>query len=286
MDDSCTDSVCATKCTCEPLEITHTSWTILTGTIYETAVHQYVSNKEGPGIAIVGGIHGDETAGWNAALELVEVFADSDSLQKELFGMCGTVLIIPQANIAADKAEERFVNYPNASNGIAIKDGVKYSDLNRSFPLGRYATATATTISISNAIVKTVETFGKTYGFDYIIDLHEARRSWELGEAAGTTTLGDTLIYNNQPMFMSKMLKQYNKAYRPTDEPYFTNAPANQKGSYSYYFTNTYPDSVVYTIETNRSWTQSTGNAIPLEKRVRQQLNVLQAMFDLSWNRI
>ena len=78
----------------DPVNITETNFKILTGTAYETTVYKFVTDKEGPKIAIVGGIHGDEIAGWTAALRLV------DSIKKEK-GICGEIIIVPEANIVA-----------------------------------------------------------------------------------------------------------------------------------------------------------------------------------------
>mgnify|MGYP003301529940 FL=1 len=56
------------------VEITNTveTWKILEDSIYETTVYKFTSNVPGKRCAIVGGIHGDEVAGWKAALQLKE----------------------------------------------------------------------------------------------------------------------------------------------------------------------------------------------------------------------
>ena len=236
---------------------------ILEDTDYVTTVYKIVTDKEGPKIAIVGGIHGDETAGWTAALRLVE------SINKEE-KICGEILIIPQANILADKADSRYKVI-----------GYDFSDLNRSFPLGRYSSAKTETIKISTAIVSTVEAFEA----DYIIDLHESMHSWEVMEEGTKTSLGNTLIANNNSRFMRQLLRHYNNDYRLEGETEFRQEGANQLGSFNYYFTNTYPDKVVFTVETNRGYVDGK-NTIDLEVRVRHQLNILEAMFDYAWNRI
>ena len=50
----------------------HITYDILQDTIYQTTVHIFKSNIQGPKVAIVGGIHGDEIAGWSTALNLVK----------------------------------------------------------------------------------------------------------------------------------------------------------------------------------------------------------------------
>ena len=247
----------------DPVNIEVSNFKILEDTDYVTTVYKIVTDKEGPKIAIVGGIHGDETAGWTAALRLVESITKEEKI-------CGEILIIPQANILADKADSRYK-----------VTGYDFSDLNRSFPEGRYSTSKTETIKISTAIVSTVEAFEA----DYIIDLHESMHSWEVMEEGTKTSLGNTLIANNNSRFMRQLLRHYNNDYRLEGETEFRQEGANQLGSFNYYFTNTYPDKVVFTVETNRGYVDGK-NTIDLEVRVRHQLNILEAMFDYAWNRI
>ena len=255
-NEECTH--CEEKCTCEPVQVSVESWKILENTAYETTAYKYTTNKEGPTIAIVGGIHGDELAGWKAGLQLV------DKIKNEI-GVRGTILLIPQANILADNAQNRYK-----------VDGYDFSDLNRSFPLDRYSTAKEETIKISTAIKEAVEECNP----DYIIDLHESRHSWVNMESGTYTSLGDTLIANNNSRFMRQLIKHYNEKYKLEGENDFRQESANQKGSFNYYFTNTYPTKTVFTVETNRN--EDTN---PIDIRVRQQLNVLEALFDLVWDR-
>lgn len=269
VDATCT--TCSSKCTCEPLTINHTQWTILDDTPSKTTVHKFETNKPGPAIAIVGGIHGDEVAGWNEALNLVN--EQSDSYVGKLRGVCGTILIIPQANILADNAKTRWYNMEDPRR--------EYTDLNRSFPLERLKSASKKTIEISTAILNTVEDFDKQYDAKFIIDLHEATRSYVL-DTEEQTTLGDTLIWENCPDFhpfaMEEILDRYNSHYRPKSEVEFASQLTSQKGSFNYYFTKTYTNKVVFTVETNRNYDNNE-----VSMRVRQQHNVLHAMFDVAW---
>ena len=59
----------------EEIEIENTveTWTILQDSIYETAVYKFTSNVPGKKVVIVGGIHGDEVAGWHTALDYIEL---------------------------------------------------------------------------------------------------------------------------------------------------------------------------------------------------------------------
>ncbi|MDY6078183.1 MAG: succinylglutamate desuccinylase/aspartoacylase family protein [Eubacteriales bacterium] len=245
----------------EPLTVEHITTKMLAGTRDETEVHRFVTNREGPRIVIVGGTHGDEKAGWSAALKLVKIL---DSEEKRRDDMCGEILIIPQVNINADKAGKRY---------LSTVDGVAYSDLNRSFPIGRESSATAATIRISNAVIEIIETFEP----DYVVDLHESRKSWEDGY------LGNSVISDNEPFFIEDMLINYNDNYIEEGEPDFINQPAVKNGSFSKYFSARYPDKVVFTIETNREYAGGA-DTIALSVRVRQQLNILNSMFDFAWH--
>ena len=256
-DPDCTE--CEEKCECEELEYNVSSHKMLEGKDTETDVYLYTTNKQGPKICIVGGIHGDELAGWNAALKL------KDSLVNE-YGFQGSVLLIPQANILADNAKHRY--------GVS---GYDFSDLNRSFPKGRYSSAKISTIEISTALVNEIEAFDP----DYIIDLHESRHSWNQMEEGVKTSLGDTLIASNNPRFINQIIRRYNNEYREESEIDFRREESNQLGSFNYYFTNTYPEKIVFTVETNRDEDRAL-----LDTRIRQQLNILQAFFDLAWDRI
>lgn len=264
---SCTEISCKEKCTCKP--VLHDSWSILTGKTHvgesaETTVHVFDSQAEGPNIAIVGGTHGDEVAGWTAGLQLLDLIP-------QLKGFCGKILLIPQANIVADNHKVRYAGSSDKSN------------LNRVYPSGRIDGADEEVVAIADAIVKTVEDFQP----DYVIDLHESRGSWTGAGASKNSTLGDTLIFDNEGLFMDELLTRYNTVYRQAGEPEFMSEPANKAGSFSKYFSEKYPNNVVFTIETNRDYNPTTKlDQIALDTRVRQQLNILNTLFDLAWNRI
>lgn len=256
-----------------PVEVTHTFWKILEGEISETTVHKYVTNKPGPKIVIVGGIHGDEDAGWTAALRLVNTISQEK-------GICGEILLIPQANILADNALVRY-----NVKGM----GVTFSDLNRSFAVGRDSAAKSETIKISNALVEVIDEFIDDHEIvnEYdlcIIDLHESRGSYTEGTAA-KGYLGDQLICRNNPFFMEDLLIHYNENYKELGDPNFRTEESVTDGSFSLNFSTKYRKATVFTIETNRGYKNGT-NTIALEKRVSQQLNILQALFDLAWQRI
>lgn len=260
----------------DDLTVTATSWALLPGKDTETTVYKYVTNKPGPKMVIVGGTHGDEVAGWTTALELVEEF-NAQSVE----GMCGEILVIPQLNKLGDKAVKRYVDKHN---------GIAYSDLNRAFPIQRADNAAAASIELAEACIQVVREFigdgyrvvtdqeGLTTNL-CIIDLHESRGAQSDGY------LGSDLIYTNNAFLMESFLDYYNSVYRKTGEAKFVHDEANKSGSFSMYFSETYPDAVVFTVETNRQ-VSNGADTIALTTRTRQQRNILNTLFDMVWNRV
>ena len=79
-------------------------------------------------------------------------------------------------------------------------------------------------------------------------------------------------------------MERYNTTYKGEGEKNFSHEEAVQDGSFSKYFSALYPDSPVFTVETNRGRVNGV-DTIPLSTRKRQQRNVLNALFDLLWDR-
>ena len=84
---------------------------------------------------------------------------------------------------------------------------------------------------------------------------------------------------------MEELLVRYNNFYRPSDELNFIANPANVGGSFSLHFSTMYPDDVVFTIETDRQFIGGI-NTVAENLRIRQQRDMLNAMFDITWGRV
>ena len=93
---------------------------LLAGTQYETLLYIFQGEKPGPAVLILGGTHGNEPAGYEAAFRLIDRFRNN-------FIKSGKVLIIPEANIQAIKHYQRRIPVP---------DGVdrELGNLNRCYP--------------------------------------------------------------------------------------------------------------------------------------------------------
>lgn len=236
------------------------TWKILEDTLYETTVYKYTSNVPGKRCVIVGGIHGDEVAGWKAALQL-----------KERRDFIGEVLIIPQANIFACKRNERYPGRGTAVNGI------KYKDLNRNFPGKANGNVTE---QIAHAITQTVIDFNA----DIIIDLHESLRSSSSSyfDQDTSSRLGDLLIYGNSwtSLFTQTVIEDYNALYlQDGDYPFGTDTYA-PGGSFNQYFGKLYEERIVFTIETTRYFSESEPK--DEDRRIQQQLELIDLALKYS----
>lgn len=153
-----------------------TAASVTTKTLAKTTKYQkttmYIikSGKPGPVVMIVGGVHGNEPAGYQAADKI-----------KKLRVKNGTLLVIPKANIAAVKS------------GTRGSSGVK--DLNRQFPTSKSGKAVTNT---AQSIWDTI----KAYDVDYLIDLHEGYNYHKIK----SSSYGQTLIY--YPLSGSKTVGQ------------------------------------------------------------------------------
>lgn len=117
------------------------SFTILEGTDYETTGYVKTADSDGPTVLVVGGIHGNEVAGYEAAASV----SDMDIAR-------GRLVTVPRTNVTAIESGTRFGD-----------DG---ADLNRQFPTGEEPTT-----ELARALWDVVERFEP----DVVIDLHESQ---------------------------------------------------------------------------------------------------------------
>jgi uncharacterized protein len=133
--------------------------TIAAGTKYATPMYVIKSSVPGPVVMFVGGVHGNETAGYKAAAQVKDF-----SIQK------GTLLVIPQANKLA------VANHTRTYAGM---------DLNRDFPKSSSESADTT-------LAKSIFSQVKNYDVDWLIDMHEGANYERL---TSSTSVGQSLIY-------------------------------------------------------------------------------------------
>ncbi|MDD3271951.1 MAG: succinylglutamate desuccinylase/aspartoacylase family protein [Syntrophomonadaceae bacterium] len=138
------------------------------GTVYATNMYIIRSGKPGPVVMIVGGVHGNEPAGYIAAGRMVNT-----EIKR------GTLIVLPKAN---NRAVERNVRYYKG-----------HGDLNRDFPTSKYGSADGT---LARAIWSAV----KKYDVDYLMDMHEG---YNYSKLKSSSSVGQSLIYYPTGYFWS-----------------------------------------------------------------------------------
>jgi predicted deacylase len=133
-----------------------TTVTLAKGTTYATPLYIIDSGKPGPVVMIVGGVHGNETAGYTAAGKVKDW-----SIKK------GKLLVLPQANKKAVARHTRTYN----------------GDLNRDFPQ-------SSTQSADNTLSRAIYAAVKKYDVDWLMDMHEGYNYAKISKS-----VGQSLIY-------------------------------------------------------------------------------------------
>lgn len=135
--------------------------TLAAGTDYATPLYVFDSMVPGPTVMIVGGVHGNEPAGYGAALQYKD----------EALIATGRLLVLPEANTLGDRRLSRYVEGK--------------TDLNRLFPTvsGR-APSHPLALAIWNAV--------KDNDVDYLVDLHEG---YDYVSNPNNSAVGQTFIY-------------------------------------------------------------------------------------------
>ena len=176
--------------------------TLLKGTLYETPVFIFDSGKEGAHIIIIGGTHGDEPAGYEAALRLLTQL-DRNPPQT------GKIILIPMANRVAIRNFERRVPVPQGMDK-------ELGNLNRCYPGDPNGTP-------MQQLAYQIAEITRKNDVDVFIDLHEARYSHLKApeQNKGKKGLGQTLIYTPNEasaLLLMYLLDQINEGINNPDE--------------------------------------------------------------------
>ncbi len=149
---------------------------LMTNTAHQTPAFIYDSGKDGDAVMIVGGTHGNEPAGYEAALRLVDIL-----IKRPVEN--GRVILIPLAN-------RRSVE--NYKRRIPVPDGVdrELGNLNRCYP------GSADGLPMQQMAYQ-IEQLARQYQVKALIDLHEARYLHlnTPDESDRDMGLGQTIIY-------------------------------------------------------------------------------------------
>jgi Succinylglutamate desuccinylase / Aspartoacylase family len=164
---------------------------ILEGTPWQTPLVLAHSGQPGSRVLVLGGVHGNEPGGWQAA-ELIAGWEPK----------AGSLLVLPRANVVATRVYERTLP--------------ELGDLNRLYPGSDSA---ALPMSRMAAAIIGV---AREFQVDLVLDLHE---SWgfylERGANGGTAFIGQTVAKGNGPLpnsYFSEAVTAVNARITPREE--------------------------------------------------------------------
>lgn len=226
---------------------------LLKGTNHATPAFIFSAKKPGTHIIILGGTHGNEPAGYEVALRLVDRFYENPPKN-------GKIIIIPEANRQAVLNFKRRIPVPE---GVDIEMG----NLNRCYPgdpnglpMQRMA-AEIQNLTIDNDVT-------------VFIDLHEAvNYHLEIEETAEQKGLGQTIIYTpNEPStwLVMNMIDVINSEIEdPLQKFTALERPILNSGAW---WAGKYLGIAAFTFETSRK--------NPIEQRIKHHLRLVEIVLE------
>jgi succinylglutamate desuccinylase len=222
---------------------------LMAGTPYETPAYIFDSGKPGNAVLLIGGTHGNEPAGYEAALRLLKRFSTNPPVK-------GKIILVPMANRVADENFERRIPVPE---GVDIEKG----NLNRCYPGKEDGYP-------MEQMAWQVEQLTRENGVSLFIDMHEAmRHHLETDVESGKKGLGQTLIYSPNEattFYLIDLLDGINEQISNPDEK-FSSLERPVKNSAAWW-AGKYLDIAAFTFETTR--------AQELEKRIGFHLALVE----------
>jgi uncharacterized protein len=141
---------------------------LMPATPWETPLYVFGSGLAGPIVMVLGGVHGNEPGGWEAAEEVVDSVRPSS----------GALLVIPRANRVATRLFERTTD--------------EMGDLNRMYPGDPNGQPMA---RMAHEIVEVLRAYRATV----VLDLHESWGFYNERTQNGTAFLGQTVSASAEP---------------------------------------------------------------------------------------
>ncbi len=141
---------------------------MLPGTEWETPLVITHSGNAGPAVMFLGGVHGNEPGGWLAAGE-VATWAPR----------AGSILVIPQANIVADRD--------------FVRTTPELGDLNRLYP------GSHDDVLPMARMAAAIIDVAREFGVELLIDMHESWGFFAERVQNGTAFLGQTVTASTGP---------------------------------------------------------------------------------------
>lgn len=222
---------------------------LMEDTEYQTPVFHFKGENDGAKVMILGGTHGNEPAGFEAAYRLIQQFSNINLKSGEIF-------IIPEANRVSDSLNRRRIAVPK---GMDIEKG----NLNRCFPGNPDGLP-------MERLAHQITQFIKEHEIDLFLDLHESPKFHleSKDEKGSYKGLGQTLIYtpNDEATWLAMVvademnssitdrLKQFSLVERPIER-----SAAWSAGKYF--------GIPAFTVETCKQ--------LPLQERVQYQIRIV-----------
>jgi len=222
---------------------------LMAGTAYQTSVFIFDSEIPGPAVLIIGGTHGDEPAGYEAALRLVDRFFNEKIKKGKLF-------ILPEANRISVHNYQRRVR---VSYGWHPEKG----NLNRCYP------GSAGGLPMEQ-LAKQIQDLVVENNISVLIDLHEALNfHLDIEESAEKKGLGQTIIYypnEASTWIVMNLLSEINKDISDNRQKFSAlEQPIDNSASW---WAGKYLDIAGFTFETARK--------NPLDLRIEYHLKLVE----------
>ncbi len=222
---------------------------LMPGTDNETPIFHFNSPKAGPTILILGGTHGNEPAGFEAAHRLLRKLS-TITLKK------GNIYIIPEANKIACLNNKRRIPVPKGINN-------ERGNLNRCYP------GDSTGLPMEQAAYQIIKLM-RNNRINILLDLHESP-VFHLEMKDKTSQyhgLGQTLIYtpNEEATWLGMVaLDQLNSSLPPGNKQFsLVEQPIKHSAAWA---AGQYFNIPGFTVETCKK--------LPLEERITYQLQII-----------
>ncbi len=221
---------------------------LMKGTKYQSPIFHFKSDRQGPAVLILGGTHGNEPAGFEAAHKLLKQFSTLSIKKGELF-------IIPEANKLAVYNKKRRIPVPE---GVDIEFG----NLNRCYP------GNSDGLPMEKAAHEITQLM-KEQKVNLFLDLHESP-VFHLEKKSKTSEyhgLGQTLIYtqNDEAAWLGMVVIDFLNSQIPPGNKQFSmiENPIKHSASWSAGVNFNIPG---FTVETCKK--------LPIEERIHYQMEV------------
>jgi len=229
---------------------------LMAGTRFETPAFIFNSGKPGKVVMILGGTHGNEPAGYEAALRLVRKL-ETHPIKE------GKAIVVPMANRLADNLYKRRIPVPE---GVDRERG----NLNRCYPGKKDGLP-------MEQMAREIEQLARKNHVQVFVDMHEA---WYFHldtpkESNRDRGLGQTIIYypnESSSWLVINLLDQMNNDIDvPREQFSALEMPILHSAAW---WAGKYLNIAAFTFE--------TANKLPLQKRINDHLKLAKIILQMS----